>query len=106
MFLLHRIQLSAPRTSGVSDGRFLHDGFVLKLCADDNIVGFGEVCLYTISIYIVVYAYCIYLLAYWLTLKHSLSYGHCDKPVQSGECSITAYMANIVFRVYWPTFVR
>jgi isochorismate synthase/2-succinyl-5-enolpyruvyl-6-hydroxy-3-cyclohexene-1-carboxylate synthase/2-succinyl-6-hydroxy-2,4-cyclohexadiene-1-carboxylate synthase/O-succinylbenzoate synthase len=47
---LHRIQLSAPRTSGLSDGRFIHEGFVLKLHVDDNIVGFGEVCLYHFSI--------------------------------------------------------
>jgi hypothetical protein len=41
----NRIQLSAPRTSGLSDGRFSHEGFILKLCMDDNIAGFGEVCL-------------------------------------------------------------
>ncbi|XP_066321928.1 protein PHYLLO, chloroplastic-like isoform X5 [Miscanthus floridulus] len=41
--MLYRIQLSAPRTSGLSDGRFIHEGFVLKLRVDDNIVGFGEV---------------------------------------------------------------
>jgi hypothetical protein len=44
--LLHRIQLSAPRTSGASDSSFSHEGFILKLRMDDNIVGFGEVCLY------------------------------------------------------------
>lgn len=42
-YMLYRIKLSAPRTSGPSDGQFLHEGFVLKLCVDDNIVGFGEV---------------------------------------------------------------
>ncbi|XP_066320865.1 protein PHYLLO, chloroplastic-like isoform X7 [Miscanthus floridulus] len=41
--MLYRIQLSAPRTSGLSDGRFIHEGFVLKLRVVDNIVGFGEV---------------------------------------------------------------
>ncbi|RLN09825.1 protein PHYLLO, chloroplastic isoform X1 [Panicum miliaceum] len=42
-YMLYRIQLSAPRTSGLSDGRFSHEGFILKLCMDDNIAGFGEV---------------------------------------------------------------
>ncbi|WVZ74855.1 hypothetical protein U9M48_022979 [Paspalum notatum var. saurae] len=42
-YMLYRIKLSAPRTSGPSDGRFIHEGFVLKLCVDDSIVGFGEV---------------------------------------------------------------
>lgn len=42
-YMLYRIQLSAPRTSGLSDGRFIHEGFVLKLRVEDNIVGFGEV---------------------------------------------------------------
>ncbi|CAN6273232.1 unnamed protein product [Urochloa humidicola] len=42
-YMLYRIQLSAPRTSGLSDGRFSHEGFILKLCVDDNIAGFGEV---------------------------------------------------------------
>ncbi|KAK3154480.1 hypothetical protein QOZ80_2BG0191010 [Eleusine coracana subsp. coracana] len=42
-YMLYSIQLSAPRTSGLPDGSFLHDGFILKLCVDDNIVGLGEV---------------------------------------------------------------
>ncbi|CAL5021226.1 unnamed protein product [Urochloa decumbens] len=42
-YMLYRIQLSAPRTSGLSDGNFSHEGFILKLCVDDNISGFGEV---------------------------------------------------------------
>ncbi|KAJ1279712.1 hypothetical protein BS78_04G176000 [Paspalum vaginatum] len=41
-YMLYRIKLSAPRTSGPSDGRFVHEGIVLKLCVDDSI-GFGEV---------------------------------------------------------------
>jgi len=49
----NRIQLSAPRTSALSDGRFSHEGFILKLCMDDNIAGFGEVCLNTFVISIV-----------------------------------------------------
>jgi hypothetical protein len=48
-FLLHSIQLSAPRTSGVSNGSFFHDGIILKLCLDDNTVGLGEVYLYCYS---------------------------------------------------------
>uniref|UniRef100_A0A0E0CMI1 Mandelate racemase/muconate lactonizing enzyme C-terminal domain-containing protein n=1 Tax=Oryza meridionalis TaxID=40149 RepID=A0A0E0CMI1_9ORYZ len=39
----HRIQLAAPRTSGISEGSFFHEGFILKLCVGDSIVGFGEV---------------------------------------------------------------
>ncbi|KAL6899311.1 hypothetical protein ACP4OV_005969 [Aristida adscensionis] len=42
-YMLYRIQLSAPRTSGISDSSFFHEGFILKLHVDDNIVGFGEV---------------------------------------------------------------
>nr|XP_051209292.1 protein PHYLLO, chloroplastic isoform X2 [Lolium perenne] len=42
-YMLYRIQLSAPRTSGASDSSFSHEGFILKLCMDANIVGFGEV---------------------------------------------------------------
>ncbi|OEL19228.1 Protein PHYLLO, chloroplastic [Dichanthelium oligosanthes] len=42
-YMLYRIQLSAPRTSGLSDGRFSHEGFILKLHVGDNIAGFGEV---------------------------------------------------------------
>ncbi|XP_062219458.1 protein PHYLLO, chloroplastic isoform X3 [Phragmites australis] len=42
-YMLYRIQLSAPRTSGISAGSFFHEGFILKLCVDDSIVGFGEV---------------------------------------------------------------
>uniref|UniRef100_A0A0E0CMI0 Mandelate racemase/muconate lactonizing enzyme C-terminal domain-containing protein n=1 Tax=Oryza meridionalis TaxID=40149 RepID=A0A0E0CMI0_9ORYZ len=37
------IQLAAPRTSGISEGSFFHEGFILKLCVGDSIVGFGEV---------------------------------------------------------------
>ncbi|KAM3241842.1 hypothetical protein ACQJBY_054524 [Aegilops geniculata] len=42
-YMLYRIQLSAPRTSGISDSSCFHEGFILKLRMDDNIVGFGEV---------------------------------------------------------------
>lgn len=42
-YMLYRIQLSAPRTSGISDSSFFHEGFILKLCMDDSIIGFGEV---------------------------------------------------------------
>ncbi|KAF8653016.1 hypothetical protein HU200_062451 [Digitaria exilis] len=42
-YMLYRIQLSAPRTSGQSDDRFSHEGFILKLCVDDSTSGFGEV---------------------------------------------------------------
>ncbi|KAL6634634.1 hypothetical protein ACP70R_027305 [Stipagrostis hirtigluma subsp. patula] len=42
-YMLYRIQLSAPRTSETSDSCFFHEGFILKLSVDDNIVGFGEV---------------------------------------------------------------
>uniref|UniRef100_A0A0D9VHL4 Mandelate racemase/muconate lactonizing enzyme C-terminal domain-containing protein n=1 Tax=Leersia perrieri TaxID=77586 RepID=A0A0D9VHL4_9ORYZ len=42
-YMFYRIQLSAPRTSGISESSFFHEGFILKLCMDDNIVGFGEV---------------------------------------------------------------
>lgn len=42
-YMLYRIQLSAPRTSGNSDSSFSHEGFILKIRMDDNIVGFGEV---------------------------------------------------------------
>ncbi|XP_004952910.1 protein PHYLLO, chloroplastic isoform X2 [Setaria italica] len=42
-YMLYRIQLSAPRTSGLSDDRFSHEGIILKLHVDDNIAGFGEV---------------------------------------------------------------
>lgn len=44
----NRIQLSAPRTSGLSDDRFSHEGIILKLHVDDNNAGFGEVCLLTL----------------------------------------------------------
>uniref|UniRef100_A0A0D3F6X6 Mandelate racemase/muconate lactonizing enzyme C-terminal domain-containing protein n=1 Tax=Oryza barthii TaxID=65489 RepID=A0A0D3F6X6_9ORYZ len=37
------IQLAAPRTSGISESSFFHEGFILKLCVGDSIVGFGEV---------------------------------------------------------------
>jgi len=52
-YMLYRIQLSAPRTSALPDGRFSQEGFILKLCMDDNIAGFGEVCLNTFVISIV-----------------------------------------------------
>uniref|UniRef100_A0ACD5ZH39 Uncharacterized protein n=1 Tax=Avena sativa TaxID=4498 RepID=A0ACD5ZH39_AVESA len=42
-YMLYRIQLSAPRTSGSSNSSFSHEGFILKLRMDENIVGFGEV---------------------------------------------------------------
>uniref|UniRef100_A0A0E0K1L6 Mandelate racemase/muconate lactonizing enzyme C-terminal domain-containing protein n=1 Tax=Oryza punctata TaxID=4537 RepID=A0A0E0K1L6_ORYPU len=42
-YMFYRIQLAAPRTSGVSESSFFHEGFILKLCVGDSIVGFGEV---------------------------------------------------------------
>lgn len=42
-YMLYRIQLSAPRTSGSSNSSFSHESFILKLRMDENIVGFGEV---------------------------------------------------------------
>ncbi|XP_006647426.2 protein PHYLLO, chloroplastic [Oryza brachyantha] len=42
-YMLYRIQLAAPRTSGRSESSFSHEGFILKLCVGENIVGFGEV---------------------------------------------------------------
>uniref|UniRef100_A0A0D3F6X4 Mandelate racemase/muconate lactonizing enzyme C-terminal domain-containing protein n=1 Tax=Oryza barthii TaxID=65489 RepID=A0A0D3F6X4_9ORYZ len=42
-YMFYRIQLAAPRTSGISESSFFHEGFILKLCVGDSIVGFGEV---------------------------------------------------------------
>ncbi|KAF0928968.1 hypothetical protein E2562_011059 [Oryza meyeriana var. granulata] len=42
-YMFYRIQLAAPRTSRISESSFFHEGLILKLCMDDNIMGFGEV---------------------------------------------------------------